>query len=109
PHYIVIYNTEGPDAGKWGFYKFTDNSGSELTVTERLGPVNSGNQKEQLGYVKWDSTKNTREHHEGAIIFLASAYGIPIGYTIMMGASAARRGYGKYQRQRGEAEHEDKF
>ncbi len=109
-HFCIIYNRTGADAGKWGMYAFTTNDGQELTVTKRLHSVDGAGgadiRLDQVGSVEWDATKNTNAHPEGSIVILCSKFGASIGYTIMMGSAACRRGYGKYARRRTQQEHE---
>ena len=105
--YVIIYNVTGASAGKWGMYEFTGaaNDGTKLVsaqMQKRLRAATSGIANTQVGNVEWDATKNTDAHPEGSLVFLASANGVPIGYTIFMGACAMRRGIGKFSRERGQ-------
>jgi hypothetical protein len=108
-YYVIIFNREGEDAGKWGMYAYTANSGSDLTITKRLGATGGGTRHPRVGNVVWNAAKNTDVHPEGSLVILCSENGAPVGYSITMGASAARRGYGKYARHRGVQEHEAGF
>lgn len=98
--YVIVYNKTGADAGKWGFYSYTTgNDGQKITVAGRLGSAASGIRATTLGGVTWDSAVHTDAHPTGSIVIQANAKGVPIGSTLMLGASAAVRGYGKYRGQ----------
>lgn len=111
--YVAIVNRSGANAGKFGFYQCSTNSGGQLTMTKRLRATGSTSGSDiaytQIGQVVWDDDKNTDAHPEGSLVMLCSAYGAPIGYTIAMGSAAMRRGYGMYTRQRAEQRHEGGF
>lgn len=111
--YVAVVNRSGADSGKFGFYECTVNDGMKLTVTKRLASADGGGgadiRYDQVGQVVWDADKNTDAHPEGSLVILCSQYGAPIGYTVFMGACAARRGYGKYQRRRVTQDHEGGF
>jgi len=94
--YLIIYNktdsAAGGDAGKWGFYSYTTgNNGQKINVTARL--VNGT----PLGGVTWNTALNTLNHPTGSIIIQANSKGVPIGSSLMIGASAALRGYGMFR------------
>jgi hypothetical protein len=98
--YLIIYNKTGADAGKWGFYSYTTgNNGQKITIVNRLAAAASGAAVTTLGGVTWSGSLNTDVHPTGSVIILANAKGVPIGSTLMMGAMAAVRGYGKYRGQ----------
>jgi hypothetical protein len=98
--YLIIYNKTGANAGKWGFYSYTTgNNGQRITIVNRLGSAASGARVTTLGGVTWNAAINTDEHPTGSVIILANAKGVPIGSTLMLGAMAAVRGYGKYRGQ----------
>lgn len=111
--YVIVYNLTGAAAGKWGFYEFSGasaNDGTKLAsagMQKRLRNGAGGIGYTKVGNVYWDKDVNTDAHPVGSLVFLASANGVPIGHTIFMGATAMRRGIGKYTRQRGEDRHED--
>lgn len=108
--YVAILNMSGEDKGKFGFYKCNANNGTTLTATERLASATSGvAAKDQVGNVTWDAAVNTDAHPEGSMVILCSANGVPVGATLFLGACAARRGYGKFERQRAEQQHEGGF
>ena len=96
--YLIIYNKTGADAGKWGFYSYTTgNNGQKITVNGRLAAAASGIAATTLGSVTWSGSLNTDAHPTGSVIIAANAKGVPIGTTLMLGAMAAVRGYGKYR------------
>jgi hypothetical protein len=98
--YVIIYNKTGAAAGKWGFYSYTTgNDGQKITMVNRLRATASGDAVATLGSVAWDSAVHTDAHPTGSIVIQANSKGVPIGSTIMLGASAAVRGYGKYRGQ----------
>lgn len=98
--YLIIYNKTGADAGKWGFYSYTTgNNGQKITTVGRLAAAASGSAVTTLGSVTWSGAVNTDAHPTGSVIIAANAKGVPIGSTLMLGASAAFRGYGKYRGQ----------
>ena len=98
--YVIIYNKTGVDAGKWGFYSYTTgNNGQKITMVNRLGPAATGAALTTLGGVTYSASVHTNAHPTGSIVIQANAKGVPIGSTIMLGASAAVRGYGKYRGQ----------
>jgi hypothetical protein len=115
PFYLVIHNngtesTNGAgDAYKWGFYRISANNGITLTMDKRLRAAASGIAVTQLGYVTWNSSVNTDRHPVNSLMFLANARGLPLFNTLILGAHAARRGYGKYKNKRGDESHEDDF
>lgn len=107
--YVAVINTSGANTGKFGFYECTTNDGTKLTVSERLASSASGIAKTAVGNVKWDAAVNTDAHPEGSLVVLCSEDGAPLGATIWMGRACARRGYGKYERERRVQKHEGGF
>ncbi len=95
-YYVVVINVSGPNRGKWGFYSYTgsSNNGNKIAISERLGSAASGARVTTLGGVTWDNTKNTDAHPTGSIILQANANGVPIGYSLCLGAGAGLRAYG---------------
>lgn len=98
--YVIIYNTSGTNAGKWGFYKFVTNDGNKLVVTQRLGSAASGIRATTVGNVTWDAAKNIDVHPEGSLVIETNSYGVAFGRSIMLGAKGALRGYGRFQNKR---------
>ncbi len=95
-YYLVIVNVSGPDRGKWGFYSYTGsaNNGNKITITQRLAPSSSGAATDTLGTVEWDANRHTTSHPTGSVILQANANGVPIGYSLCLGAGAGLRAYG---------------
>ena len=100
-YYFVIINVSGADRGKWGFYSYTGsgNDGNQITITKRLGSAASGDRVTTLGGVTWDSAKNTDAHPTGSVILQANANGVPIGFSLCLGAGAGLRAYGSLRHQ----------
>lgn len=100
--YVIIYNKTGADAGKWGFYSYTTgNNGQKIAVAGRLGSAVAGIRNTTIPgtSVTWNASVHTDAHPTGSVVIQANAKGVPIGSTLMLGASAAVRGYGKYRGQ----------
>ena len=105
--YLLIVNPRdgSANAGKVGMYAYTTgNNGNTITITERLGSAAAGARVTTLGAVTWDTGvwdgKHTDVHPIGATIIPCNSKGVPIGDTVLLGASAALRGYGKYRNHR---------
>lgn len=97
--YVTIVNpaSAATDPDKWGLYEISANNGNELTVATRLGANNNGIRRSTVGSVTWDSAVNTDVHPEGALIYLSTGKGVPLGITLMLGAAGLRRAWGKYK------------
>jgi hypothetical protein len=96
---------DNPTPGKIGMYSYTTgNNGNQITILQRLGPSNAGAMVSTLGDVTWNTGVWSGKHAEnfpiGSTVVLCNKKGVPIGDTIMMGAMAAMRGYGKYRNTR---------
>jgi hypothetical protein len=112
--YCLIYNVTGADAGKMGFYQFTLNDGNKLTMTARLGSAAAGIRALTVGNVTynvgpWVLGKLTEVHPSGSIVIETNSYGVPFGYSFVLGAQAAMRGYGRFRNHRSEQIHEGGF
>lgn len=112
--YLLICNTTGADAGKFGMYSYTTgNDGNKITIVNRLGSAASGDRVTTLGSVVWNAgvwaNKHTDAHPEGSLIIPCNAKGVPIGDTLVLGKCAALRGYGKHRGQRSQQVHEGGF
>lgn len=120
--YVLIVNP--PDAAvdpnKIGMYAYTTgNNGNKITITARLGSAASGVRATTVGNVTWNTgvwaanangfAGHTDVHPAGALILPCNANGQPFGDILMLGARAARRGYGKYRNKRMSDEHEGGF
>lgn len=115
-HYCLIVNPPNAavDPNKIGFYSYTTgNNGNQITIVNRLGPVNVGVQVSTLGSVTWNtgvwSGIHTANHPIGALILPCNAKGQCIGHSLMLGKRAAYRGYGKYRNTRAQQDHEGGF
>ncbi|RRJ97799.1 DUF4043 family protein [Opitutaceae bacterium TAV4] len=98
--YVLIYNTSGENAGKWGFYKYVVNDGRKLVVTQRLAAAASGIAATTVGGVIWSAAVNTDVHPEGSIILETNSLGLTFGRTLVLGARGAGRAYGKWNNSR---------
>jgi len=116
--YVLVVNPPGGANGnKIGFYKCNANNGNKITIEERLVPTaNAGvdaSFSDTVGNVTYNDGDwvglHTDTHPVGATIVLANSYGVPIGSSLMLGASAARRGYGKHRNRRTTQNHEGGF
>lgn len=112
--YILVVNPPGGVNGnKIGMYRCTANDGNTLTVDQRLREVAGGDAVTQIGDVTWDTGVweglHTDTHPIGSTIVLCNRKGVPIGKTLMLGASSAYRGYGKYRNHRSAETHEGGF
>lgn len=115
--YCLIYNVSGADAGKMGFYSFTTNNGNELTCTGRLDSKSAGVaglRNTTIGNITvgtgpWVAAKLTDVHPPGSIIIETNSYGVPFGYSFLLGAQGAVRGYGRFRAERTEQTYEGGF
>lgn len=105
--YLLVVNPRdgSADAGKIGMYAYTvGNNGNKIIITQRLGAAAAGARVTTLGAVTWNTGvwlgKHTDTHPIGATIIPCNSKGVPIGDTVILGASAALRGYGKYRNHR---------
>ncbi len=106
--YLLIVNPKNAavDPGKVGMYGYTTgNNGNAITINLRLASVQNGPvAMHAVGNVTWNTGvwagKHTMVHPIGATILLCNANGVPIGDTVMMGASAIIRGYGSMRNKR---------
>jgi hypothetical protein len=100
--YVIIYNISGPDAHKWGFYRYVNNDGTKLTVTQRLGASAGGIRATTVGNVTWNAAVNTDVHPAGSIIIETNSRGVAFARSIMLGGAAALRGHGRFRNRRTE-------
>lgn len=108
--YVLVCNPKGavtaanPDPGKFGFYSYTVNNGTTLSISGRLGPTVAGVQNTTIGGVVWNTgvwaSKTSYIHPIGSTVIHTNSYGVPTGDTIMFGANNALRGYGQYRNHR---------
>lgn len=109
-YFLIVNPSNAPvDPGKIGMYAYTTgNNGNQITITQRLSPVQNGPVSlATVGNVTWNTGVwaangglHTQTHPQGATIVQCNANGVPIGRTMMMGAGAALRGYGMYRNNR---------
>lgn len=112
--YVLICNTSGADAGKFGMYSYTTgNDGNTITSASHLAASASGTAVTTLGDVAWDtgvwSGLHTEAHPEGSLIIPCNSKGVPFGDTLFLGRCAALRGYGKHRGQRSQELHQGGF
>lgn len=118
-HYCLIINPPNAvtDPNKIGMYSYTTgNNGNKITIVNRLGSAASTARVTTLGNVTWNTgvwlagangfAGHTDVHPAGALVLPCNAYGQPFADVLMLGARAARRGYGKYRNKRMSDSHE---
>lgn len=106
--YLLVVNPRNAtvDPGKIGMYAYTTgNNGNKITITKRLAAVQNGPVAlNTVGSVTYNAGVwaglHTEVHPIGSTIVLCNAKGVPIGDTVMFGAQAMLRGYGKYRNKR---------
>ena len=124
--YVAIVNPpNGPDANKYGFYEVgalsagdassAANDGVYLTIKTALSATAAaatglGAAKvTTLGTMVWNGDKHTNNHPQNALVVLVGSDAVPRFKSLIIGASAARRGYGKVRNGRAVQEHEGGF
>tara|TARA_R110000772_G_scaffold143235_1_gene252759 strand:- start:28891 stop:30351 length:1461 start_codon:yes stop_codon:yes gene_type:complete len=108
--YVAIVNLEGADAGKFGFYQCDANDGNKLTVSQRMSATDgTGIRLDAVGGLTFSAAVNTEAHPVGSPIIFTNSTGVPIGQTLMLGANAGIRGYGKHRSKTGPESDEDGF
>ena len=121
-YYFLIINAQNDPLGAnlIGMYSYTTgNNGVTITTVNNLGPTASGAQVTQFGGgygnggVTWNTGVwagvHTTAHSAGATIVPCNQIGMPFGYTLMLMAGAAYRGYGKDRNKRSVQEFEGGF
>lgn len=111
PFYVAIVNP--PDANgvmKYGLYRCTSNNGVALTITGIFGAAaaDAGTGAAVVtgfsvpGYTTptWSNALHTNAHPVGAQVVHIDPDAVPVFNSIILGAAAARRGYGKYRNER---------
>lgn len=92
---------------KIGFYEISANDGNDLTVVTRLHSAIAGIGHTTVGDVVWNTGVWTTDvvtsgiQDIGSTVLLANSKGTPIGWSLDLGAHAARRAYGKWRNRRG--------
>jgi N4-gp56 family major capsid protein len=113
--YVLILNLTGSDAGKFGFYRYSANSGNTLTLDRGLcgsaateGTSEAFQMKRTVGSVSsattgtWANANLTTSHPVGSLVIETNARGVAIGRSLVLGAMAAVRGYGSLDGERSE-------
>lgn len=97
--FVVVVNppSAAVDPDKWCLYEIDANNGNKLTMAKRLAAATSGVAYTTLGNVTWDADVNTEVFAEGALCYLATSYGTPLGASPFLGAAGLRRAWGKYK------------
>lgn len=110
-YFIIIDST----TGKVSFFRYTGNTGNQLTGVKRLGSIAEGDYLTTLGDVTWDTTSTPPNSQgyttvadgagflglsEGAIaagskIYETNSKGVPLGYGFGLGEMALVCGYGR--------------
>lgn len=118
--YLLVYNlpSAATDPGKFGFYAYTTgNDGNNIDITARLdgtGAGDSGIRAGTVGNVTYNASpwtgRTTSTHGAGtSIVLQANSYGVPLGFSFMLGANAAVRAEGMFRNMRWEDRHEGGF
>jgi hypothetical protein len=97
--YVLIQNLTGANAGKFGFYSYQVNTGLVLTMVSRLRAAAAGAAVTTLGNVTWNVAPwlvafLTDSHPIGSLIIETNSFGVPFGYSFMLGEMAGICGYG---------------
>lgn len=97
--YVLIQNLTGANAGKFGFYSYQVNTGLALTILGRLRAAAAGISVTTLGNVTWNVAPwlvafLTDSHPIGSLIIETNSFGVPFGYSFMLGEMAGIAGYG---------------
>ena len=123
-HYALIINPAdgSSEANKWGLVEYTvslggtlfGNNGNQITIKSRLGSSIAGTRNTTVGNVTWGTApfvagSITETYLAGATIVPCNASGVAFGKTLMLGANACYRGYGKYRNQRSQEVHNGGF
>lgn len=107
--YVLIYNLTD---GKYNLYSYTTNNGNLLTITGALKKTTDTASAYLLATVGavsahastgvWADANLSRNHPVGSLIVECNSYGTPIGRTVVLGATSALRGYGRFTNERTE-------
>ncbi len=125
--YVAIINppNAATDPNKYGFYQVAAvtsggttalaNDGVHLTIQIALAATAASATGlgaatvTTLGTVTWDSSVHSTNHPQNALVVLVGSDAVPRFKSLIIGASAARRGYGKVRNGRAVQEHEGGF
>ena len=106
------------DANKYGLYECSGNDGVKLTIKKALtssavanaAATGSGPELAPVvGTMHWDDSKHSNRHPVNSLVVIVGPDAIPRFKSLIIGASAARRGYGKVRNGRAVQEHEGGF
>lgn len=88
-YYAIIYNTSGPDKGKYEIviYVAAANNGNTLTVGRAVDTLQQTTKLTAAG-------RYSNVHPTGSLIIPCNALGVPIGHALHMGAEALCVGIG---------------
>ena len=119
--FVAIINPPNAavDPNKYGLYECSANDGVRLTIKRALvspatasAAASSGPGPELLstvGTMDWRPDSHSNTHKQGSLIVLVGPDAVPRFKSLILGASAARRGYGKVRNGRAVQEHEGGF
>lgn len=98
--FLLIMNTSGSDAGKFGFYAYTACDGKTIQTTKRLRATASGDAEATLtgSTISWTSGPwvglTTDAHPIGSLIVPCNSKGQPYVHGYLFGNDAILCGYG---------------
>lgn len=124
--YALVYD---PASKKFGFVSYDqsgDNEGFRIKIKQKLGGTatshgdDSTDVKKVIGAMDWDSLPTgwtqaklinaySVDYPVDSIVVPCNAYGVPYGYTLLLGKEALYRGYGAYEGKRSEEKYEGGF
>jgi N4-gp56 family major capsid protein len=113
--FVIVYNLidsnngAAGDTGKFGFYRYATNNGYTLTTTAYSATAGRGGGRMSatgntggadtrhttVGNVTFSAGINTENHAAGSLVLQSNSYGVPYGYSVLLGRGAAMRGYGE--------------
>lgn len=116
PYYALVYN---PTTKKFGFIMYEVNSGYRIEIKQKFafsGATSNGvtDLKTTVGNIVygslpangWTTDKlidaKTTAYPANSIVIPCNSYGVPYGYTLMLGKEALYRGYGEHEAKRDE-------
>ena len=114
--YVAVINPPNAavDPNKYGLYECNANDGVRLTIKKALCKTSAAagigpELATTVGTVTWADAKHSNTHPQNALVVLVGPDAIPRFKSLILGASAARRGYGKVRNGRAVQEHEGGF
>ena len=112
PHYAIVYNTSGVNAGKWGAFSYTTgNNGNSITVVKHLAAVDGTGGATTLpgSTIVFNGAINTDQWDSNALIIPCNSKGVPYAHTMVLGAGAIVRCYGSMRNERTEESEQGGF